>query len=152
MADEQTIKYDAPTVEQEIEVVSTYRLEDKAREVVPHGGFDYMSGASGEEFTLKQNNEAWKHKGILPRVLADVENPDTSTSILGHDIKVPFIMAPIAAHGLAHATKEAGTAKGISEFGGTIMSISAYSGATFEEIEKGLNRSEERRVGQKRRE
>lgn len=138
MADEQTIKYDAPTVEQEIEVVSTYRLEDKAREVVPHGGFDYMSGASGEEFTLKQNNEAWKHKGILPRVLADVENPDTSTSILGHDIKVPFIMAPIAAHGLAHATKEAGTAKGIAEFGGTIMSISAYSGATFKEIEDGL--------------
>ena len=34
-------------------------------------------------------------------------------------------MAPIAAHGLAHATKEAGTAV-ISEFG-TIMSISAYS-------------------------
>lgn len=47
-------------------------------------------------------------------------------------------MAPIAAHGLAHATKEAGTAKGISEFGGTIMSISAYSGAAFEEINKGL--------------
>ena len=141
MADEQIIKYDAPTVEQEIDVISTYRLEDQAREVVPKGGFDYISGASGEEYTLKQNNEAWKRKGILPRVLADVENPDTSTSILGHDIKVPFIMAPIAAHGLAHATKEAGTAKGIAEFGGTIMSISAYSGATFEEIEKGLNGS-----------
>ncbi|MER2041284.1 lactate oxidase [Desemzia incerta] len=138
---EQTIKYDAPTVEQEIEVVSTYRLEDQARAVVPKGGFDYISGASGEEYTLKQNNESWKNKGILPRVLADVENPDTSTSILGHDIKVPFIMAPIAAHGLAHETKEAGTARGISEFGGTIMSISAYSGATFEEIEKGLNGS-----------
>lgn len=138
MTDEQIIKYDAPTVEQEIEVVSTYRLEDKAREVVPKGGFDYISGASGDEFTLKQNNKAWSHKGILPRVLADVENPDTSTSILGHDLKVPFIMAPIAAHGLAHVTKEAGTAKGISEFGGTIMSISAYSGASFEEIDKGL--------------
>ncbi|EDP67650.1 L-Lactate oxidase [Carnobacterium sp. AT7] len=141
MVNEQTIKYEAPTVEQEIEVISTYRLEDRAREVVPHGGFDYMSGASGDEFTLKQNNEAWSHKGILPRVLADVENPDTSTSILEHDIKVPFIMAPIAAHGLAHETKEAGTAKGIAEFGGTIMSISAYSGATFEEIEDGLKGS-----------
>ncbi|MGB6179070.1 lactate oxidase [Carnobacterium sp.] len=138
MADEQIIRYDAPTVEQEIEIVSTYRLENQAREVIPKGGFDYISGGSGDEFTLRQNNDAWSHKGILPSVLADVENPDTSTSILGHDIKVPFIMAPIAAHGLAHATKEAGTAKGISEFNGTIMSISAYSGASFVEIEKGL--------------
>ena len=35
-------------------------------------------------------------------------------------------MAPIAAHGLAHETKEAGTAK-VSQTLGTIMSISAYS-------------------------
>lgn len=139
MADEQTIKYDAPTVVQEIDVVSTQRLVEKAQAVVPRGGFDYITGGSGDEFTLRQNTEAFLHKGILPRVLADVEHPDTSTSILGHDLKVPFIMAPIAAHGLAHETKEAGTARGISEFGGTIMSISAYSGATFEEIDKGLN-------------
>src|SRR5699024_10653099 len=56
------------------------------------------------------------------------------------DIPAPFIMAPIAAHGLAHETKEAGTAKGVADFG-TIMSISAYSGAKFEEIEEGLNGS-----------
>lgn len=133
------ITYDAPTIEQEIEVISTYHLEEAASHVVPKGGFDYMAGGSGKEFTLKRNDSAWNKKGILPRVLANVENPDTSTSIFEHDLKVPFIMAPIAAHGLAHATKEAGTARGISEFGGTIMSISAYSGATFEEIDKGLN-------------
>lgn len=140
MTIEQTIKYEAPTVVQDIEVVNTYELEDRAREVVPAGGFGYISGGSGDEYTLRQNTNAWNNKGIVPRVLADVENPDPSTSILGHDIKVPFIMAPIAAHGLAHETKEAGTAKGVSEFG-TIMSISAYSGAKFEEIEEGLNGS-----------
>ena len=140
MTIEQTIKYEAPTVVQDIEVVNTYELEDRAREVVPAGGFGYISGGSGDEYTLRQNTKAWNNKGIVPRVLADVENPDPSTSILGHDIKVPFIMAPIAAHGLAHETKEAGTAKGVSEFG-TIMSISAYSGAKFEEIEEGLNGS-----------
>lgn len=133
-----TNHYAAPTEIKEIPVVNTYDLEEAASKIVPKGGFDYISGASGDEFTLRQNIEAWNKKGIVPRVLADVENPDLSTSILGHDIKVPFIMAPIAAHGLAHETKEAGTAKGISEFG-TIMSISAYSGASFEEIDKGLN-------------
>ena len=132
--------YAAPTVIQDIEVINTYELEDRAREVMPKGGFGYISGGAGDEYTLRQNTKAWDAKGILPRVLADVEFPDTSTKIFEHDIKVPFIMAPIAAHGLEHETKEAGTAKGVSEFG-TIMSISAYSGAKFEEIEAGLNGS-----------
>ena len=114
------IEYAAPTVIQDIEVVNTYELEDRAREVMPNGGFGYVSGGSGDEYTLRQNTKAWDAKGILPRVLADIEFPDTSTKIFEHDIKVPFIMAPIAAHGLAHETKEAGTAKGVSEFG-TIM-------------------------------
>lgn len=132
--------YNAPKEIKDIDVVNTYELEEEAKKIVPKGGFDYMSGGSGDEYTLRQNDKAWEIKRILPRVLSDVEFPDTSTTIFEHDIKVPFIMAPIAAHGLAHKTKEAGTAKGVSEFG-TIMSVSAYSGATFEEIEKGLDDS-----------
>lgn len=132
--------YNAPKEVKPIKVINTYELQDKAEEIVPKGGFDYMAGGSGDEFTLRRNTEAFNKKGILPRVLADVEFPDTKTSIFGIDINAPFIMAPIAAHGLAHETKEAGTAKGVSDFG-TIMSISAYSGATFEEIEKGLDGS-----------
>lgn len=134
------INYDAPTEVRDLDVLNTYELQKEAEKIVPNGGFNYMAGGSGDEFTLRQNTEVWNTKGILPRVLADVENPDPSTTILGHEIPVPFIMAPIAAHGLAHESKEAGTAKGVADFG-TIMSISAYSGAKFEEIEKGLNGS-----------
>lgn len=134
-----TEQYNAPKEVKELEIINTYELEELAEKVVPKGGFGYISGGSGDEFTLRRNTECWNTHGVIPRMLADVESPDTSTSILGHDLKVPFIMAPIAAHGLAHESKEAGTAKGISEFGGTIMSISAYSGAKFEEIDKGLD-------------
>lgn len=131
--------YNAPKEVKSLDIVNTIELEDFASEIVPKGGFDYMAGGSGDEFTLRRNVESFNFKGILPRVAADVEFPDTSTRIFEHDLKVPYIMAPIAAHGLAHESKEAGTARGISEFGGTIMSISAYSGATFQEIETGLN-------------
>src|SRR5699024_8386298 len=109
--------YDAATKIQEMEDLNTYQLEERAGEIVPRGGFDYISGGYGDEFTLRRNTTSWDTKGILPRVLADVEYPDPSTSILGHDIPAPFIMAPIAAHGLAHETKEAGTAKGVADFG-----------------------------------
>src|SRR5699024_3093029 len=99
--------YDATTKIQDIEVLNTYQLEKLASEIVTKGRFEYISGGSGDEFTLQRNQIAWQTKGVLPRVLADVEHPDPSTSILGHDIRAPFIMAPIAAHGLAHETKEA---------------------------------------------
>nr|7F20_A Chain A, L-lactate oxidase [Aerococcus viridans]7F20_B Chain B, L-lactate oxidase [Aerococcus viridans]7F21_A Chain A, L-lactate oxidase [Aerococcus viridans]7F21_B Chain B, L-lactate oxidase [Aerococcus viridans] len=131
-------EYNAPSEIKYIDVVNTYDLEEEASKVVPHGGFNYIAGASGDEWTKRANDRAWKHKLLYPRLAQDVEAPDTSTEILGHKIKAPFIMAPIAAHGLAHTTKEAGTARAVSEFG-TIMSISAYSGATFEEISEGLN-------------
>ncbi|GEQ34375.1 lactate oxidase [Marinilactibacillus psychrotolerans] len=140
MSEDKSNQYNAPTEVKEIDIVNTFELEELAKEVMPSGGFGYISGGSGDEYTKKQNIDSFNHKGILPRVLADVENPDTKTTILGHNIPAPFIMAPIAAHGLAHATKEAGTARGVSEYG-TIMSISAYSGATFEEIEEGLKGS-----------
>lgn len=133
-----SIEYNAPKEVKELKIINTIELEDFAEEIVPKGGFHYMAGGSGDEFTLRRNVEAFNKKGILPRMAADVEFPDTSTKIFEHELKVPYIMAPIAAHGLAHESKEAGTARGIAEFGGSLMSISAYSGATFEEIDEGL--------------
>lgn len=131
-------QYNAPTEVKEIDIINTYELEDQAEKVIPKGGFGYIKGGAGDEITKNNNDIAWNHKGILPRVLADIENPDTTTSVFGTDIRAPFVMAPIAAHGLAHETKEAGSSKGVSEYG-TVMSISSYSGATFEEIQEALN-------------
>ena len=131
-------QYGTPDHVKKLEIFNTIELEDLAKEVIPHGGFDYLAGGSGDEFTLRRNVESFNFKGIVPRVAANVEFPETNTKIFEHELKVPYIMAPIAAHGLAHQSKEAGTARGIREFGGSLMSISAYSGATFEEIDEGL--------------
>lgn len=127
--------YKAPSKVREIEVVNTYDLEKQAREILPKSGFDYIAGGAGDEYTLLQNIEAFNLKRILPRVLADVEYPETKTSIFGHELPTPIIMAPIAAHGLAHESKEVGTAKGVSEYG-TILSISTYTGADLNETAK----------------
>ena len=48
---------------------------------------------------------------IVPRVLRGVDKPDLKTSVLGIDISMPVIIAPAAAHGLAHISAEAGTAR-----------------------------------------
>ena len=69
-------EYKAPTEVKELDVINTNELEDLAKEVIPTGGFGYIAGGAGDEITKDNNKKAWNHKGILPRVLANIENPD----------------------------------------------------------------------------
>ncbi|GMA09358.1 lactate oxidase [Tetragenococcus halophilus subsp. flandriensis] len=132
------INYNAPEDIKDLDIVNLFELEREAKNVLPKDGYDFICGGAGDEYTLERNIEGWNKKGILQRVLADIKYPDTSTTILNQEIKLPVIVSPIAAHGMAHESKEAGTAKGVAEYGGSIMSISAYSSVSFEDIEKGL--------------
>lgn len=134
---EETI-YKAPNEVKDIKVINTYDLENQARELLPKGGFDYIAGGAGDEYTLRQNIDAFNLKRILPRILADVESPETNTTIFGHELPSPIIMAPIAAHGLAHKSREVGTAKGVSEYG-TVLSISTYTGSDLNETAEVVN-------------
>ena len=49
---------------------------------------------------------------LLPRVLRDVSNRDTTTTILGHRIEFPVGIASTAMHRMAHPEGEVATAKG----------------------------------------
>ncbi|MCC5895604.1 MAG: alpha-hydroxy-acid oxidizing protein [Alkalibacterium sp.] len=134
MSQKQT-SYHAPSNITSLDIVNTFDLENQASQLIPKGGFDYIAGGAGDEYTLKQNIASFNQKRILPRVLADVESPDTRTTLFKSVIPAPIIMAPIAAHGLAHDSKEVGTAKGVSEYG-TILSISTYTGSELEETSR----------------
>ncbi|PRY82475.1 lactate oxidase [Alkalibacterium olivapovliticus] len=127
--------YTAPSKNQSLDIVNVYDLEQQASQIIPKGGFDYIAGGAGDEYTLDQNITSFNQKRILPRVLADVENPDTRTTLFGSELPSPIIMAPIAAHGLAHESREVGTAKGVSDYG-TILSISTYTGSELSETSK----------------
>lgn len=133
-----TTNYEAPSTEKELNIINAYDLATEAEKIIPHGGWDYIRGAAGDEITLRRNTDAFEDLEIYPRVLADLENPDLSTSILGIDLPFPIIMAPAAAHGLAHVTAEKGTARGVAEVG-TIMGVSTYSNDTIDDIAKAGN-------------
>jgi len=49
---------------------------------------------------------------IIPRLLRDVSNVDTSTTVLGHPVSFPVCIAPTACHRRAHDIGEIGTARG----------------------------------------
>ena len=126
-------RYNAPTNVNAIEIIDVNDLENRAAAVIPKGGFDYIAGGAESENTLRRNISAFEEFDIVPRVLQGVDKPELNTSILGIDISLPVIVAPAAAHGLAHISAEAGTARGAAE-SGTIMSISNYASSSLQDI------------------
>lgn len=111
--------------EQKIDILNLTSLEERAREIVPKGGFGYITEGSEDEWTLRENTSAFDHVQIVPRILTNVENPSTETEIFGVKTSMPIISAPAAAQGLAHARGELATAEGMAA-AGTIMSQSTY--------------------------
>lgn len=125
--------YQASTAEGAIDFINMFDLEEAAKEVIPKGGYGYISSGAGDIFTYQENEKAFNHKLIIPHVLRDVELPDTRTKFDGEDLTAPIIMAPIAAHGLANVAGERASAKGVARFG-TIYTASSYASCTLEEI------------------
>ncbi len=127
--------YQASVANTDVVIYDIDDLEHMAKQIVPQGGFDYISGGADTENTMMRNIAAFDEVDIYPRIMTGVENPNTSTSVLGIDISLPVIVAPAAAHGLAHISAEAGTARGAA-VAGTIMSVSNYASSTLAEIAK----------------
>ena len=65
-----------------------------ARRRLPRGVFDYVDGGAEDELTLHRNSEAFRRLEFQPRVLSDVGQIDTSTTVLGRQLPVPVILAP----------------------------------------------------------
>mgnify|MGYP000395115618 CR=1 FL=1 len=110
--------YQASTAEGAIDFINMFDLAEAAKEVIPKGGYGYISSGAGDIFSYQENEKAFNHKLIIPHVLRDVELPDTRTKFDGEDLTAPIIMAPIAAHGLANVAG----GPGFAERGGRLWS------------------------------
>lgn len=131
-------EYRASARDKKITIYDIGDLESMVAQIIPQGGFDYIRGGAETENTMRRNESAFDAVDIYPRVMMGVDNPDTRTSIFGVDISMPIIAAPAAAHGLAHVTAEAGSARGVAA-AGTIMSVSTYASSTLAKIAEAGN-------------
>ena len=71
-------------------------LEATAREKIDVAFYDYIAGGSEDELTLADNEAAWNRLRLRPKVLRDVANIDTSTTVLGQRVSSPIGIAPMA--------------------------------------------------------
>ena len=95
--------------------------------------FDYIDGGADDEKTLLKNTSAFDNYELFYKVLSGVDNPDTSTTLLGEKIDVPFILSPSAGNRLFHTVGEIGPAIAAEKVG-TIYSLATLSSVSIEEI------------------
>jgi isopentenyl diphosphate isomerase/L-lactate dehydrogenase-like FMN-dependent dehydrogenase len=107
------------------EALATERLEPG-----PHG---YYAGGAGDELTLRDNVEAFRRWQLRPRMLVDVEACTTATTVLGQEVSMPLLVAPVAFQRVAHPDGEVGMARA-ARAAGTIMCLSTLATSTPAEV------------------
>ncbi|KAI4355401.1 hypothetical protein L6164_004180 [Bauhinia variegata] len=115
------------------EPVNVNEFQQLAKEAIPKMYYDFYAGGAEDEFSLKENMEAFRRITLRPRVLVDVSRIDLSTTVLGFPISAPIMIAPTALHKLAHPEGEVATAKAAAACN-TIMVLSFTSTCTVEEV------------------
>ena len=103
--------------------------EQLAERLVEPGPWAYLAGGAMDESTLRANVEAFRRWTFRPRVLVDVDVVSTETTVLGRQLSLPVLVAPIAFHGLYHADGELATARAAAAEG-TVMCVSTMTSHT----------------------
>lgn len=111
--------------------INDYRLAAKKR--LPNPIYDYMAGGSDDEKTLKNNETAFDKYKLVPEVLVNVNEIDTSCSVLGADMKLPFYFSPSGGTGLFHPDKEIAVARAASD-AGILFGLSTFSTTSIESL------------------
>ncbi|MBA2919614.1 lactate 2-monooxygenase [Sphingomonas sp. MAH-20] len=78
-------------------------LEKRAQAALPPHVLSYVQGGCGDEWTQDSNAAAFRHWGMVPRMMVDCTRRDLSTELFGLTLKSPLFMAPIGVNGIMTA-------------------------------------------------
>lgn len=94
---------------------------------------DYLRSGNGARTTLQANSEAYGRITFRPRVAVRYPERDISTTVLGHRISLPVMIAPTGGARLAHPDGERAGVRAAGR-AGTIQWVTTFSGVTIEEV------------------
>lgn len=113
--------------------INVFDLEVIAREKLSQEAYDYYASGAHDEVTLRENRAAWDRISLAYRVLVDVSRRDPATTVLGHPVSMPVLVAPTAFHRMADPEGEVSTVRAAGA-AGTIMILSTLSNTPVEEV------------------
>ena len=110
-----------------------HQLEEAARAVMAPRAFAYVAGAAGSGETARENLLAFRRWRIVPRMLTDVSTPSYSARLLGTDLKVPVLLAPVGVLQIAHSDGELAVARAAAA-AGVPMILSTAASTAMEDV------------------
>ncbi|KAI4368086.1 hypothetical protein MLD38_016688 [Melastoma candidum] len=116
-----------------MEITNVMEYQEIARQKLPKMVYDYYASGAEDQWTLRENRNAFSRILFRPRILIDVSKIDISTTVLGFNISMPIMVAPTAMQKMAHPEGEYATARAASA-AGTIMTLSSWSTSSVEEV------------------
>lgn len=116
-----------------VEPLNVWDYERLAAERLEPGAHGYYAGGAGDELTLRDNVEAFRRWQLRPRLLIDVGTCTTATTVLGQDVSMPLLVAPVAFQRVAHPDGEVAMARA-AKAAGTVMCLSTMATATPAEV------------------
>ena len=115
----------------EVVRVSDYQALASVR--LPKATYEYITGGSADEITLRDNVAAFQRIRILPPLLTGVATADLSTTVLKQPVKLPVLLAPVAAQQMYHPQGGLAAARAAAA-AGTVFGVSSSIGHSVEEI------------------
>jgi L-lactate dehydrogenase (cytochrome) len=95
--------------------------------------WDYLDGGAEGEVTLRENCRAFEDVTFRPRQAVAVGQCDLRTRVLGQDLSLPFMLAPVGYTRMMHRDGEAGAARAAGK-AGTGYCLSTISGHPLEDV------------------
>ena len=114
-------------------VVSIPDLRPLAKRRLPRVVFDYLDGGAEGEFTLRENCRAFEDLTFRPRHAVSVPSCDLRVRVLGLDLALPFILAPVGYSRLMDPQGEVAAAR-CAGAAGTAYILSTISGHRLEDV------------------
>jgi glycolate oxidase len=104
-----------------------------ARKRLPDEAWDYVSGGTETETTMRRNRLGLDSLGFNARVLRDVSEVATSGRLLDQELRLPVVLAPIGSLSLVDPDGAAAAARAATQFG-TINFVSSVTTPSLEEV------------------
>ena len=104
-----------------------------AQRRLPKAIFDYVDGGAEDEVTLRENRRAFEEITFRPRHGVPVPDVDLRVRVLGQQLALPVLLAPVGYCRMFHPSGEAGAARAAGA-AGTAYILSTASGHRLEDV------------------
>jgi len=114
-------------------VLNIEDLRRAAKRRLPRVVFDYIDGGAEDESTLRANCRAFEAVTLRPRCAVATSVCNLQTTVLGTEVMMPLILAPVGSCRLMYPRGEEAAARAAGE-AGIICALSTLSGCRLEEV------------------